>query len=275
MLIADAQVHVWGPDTPQRPWVPGLTPHRAVPLDAEGLLREMDVAGVQRAILIPPSWDGGRNDLALEAAQRYPDRFAVMGRIDTQAPNAPQFMATWRTQPGMLGFRCSFNRPHEAAALLDQSLEPLWSAAEVHAVPVMIFTTHDKLHYIDDIAGRHPQLRIALSHLSLPMWKKDDEAFANLDLLLALAKRSNVAVKASALPAYTDDSYPYRKLHGYLRRVVDAYGPRRVFWGTDLARLPCAYSQAVKMITEEISWLTAEDKAWIMGRGLCEWLRWK
>lgn len=27
--------------------------------------------------------------------------------------------------------------------------------------------------------------------------------------------------------------------------------------------------------TEEIPWLTADDKDWIMGRGLCEWLNWK
>lgn len=29
------------------------------------------------------------------------------------------------------------------------------------------------------------------------------------------------------------------------------------------------------MFTEEIPWLTADDKEWIMGRGLCEWLGWK
>lgn len=28
------------------------------------------------------------------------------------------------------------------------------------------------------------------------------------------------------------------------------------------------------MFTEEIPWFTAEDKAWIMGRGVCEWLGW-
>ena len=26
---------------------------------------------------------------------------------------------------------------------------------------------------------------------------------------------------------------------------------------------------------EEIPWLTADDKEWIMGRGVCEWLGWK
>lgn len=69
--------------------------------------------------------------------------------------------------------------------------------------------------------------------------------------------------------------YPYRALHPYLRRVYDAFGPKRMFWGTDLARLPCTYRQAVTMFTEEIPWLTRVDKEWIMGRALCEWLGWK
>jgi hypothetical protein len=28
------------------------------------------------------------------------------------------------------------------------------------------------------------------------------------------------------------------------------------------------------MFTEEMPWLSADDKAWIMGRGLCAWLGW-
>jgi hypothetical protein len=50
---------------------------------------------------------------------------------------------------------------------------------------------------------------------------------------------------------------------------------KRIFWGTDLARLPCSYTQAISMFTDEIFWLTPEDKEWIMGRGICEWLGWK
>jgi hypothetical protein len=53
------------------------------------------------------------------------------------------------------------------------------------------------------------------------------------------------------------------------------FGPQRMFWGTDLARLPCTYRQAVTMFTEEIPWLTHEDKEWIMGRALCGWLGWR
>jgi predicted TIM-barrel fold metal-dependent hydrolase len=45
------------------------------------LLAMMDEAGVDRAIIVPPSWEGDRNDYALEAARTYRKRSAVMGRI--------------------------------------------------------------------------------------------------------------------------------------------------------------------------------------------------
>jgi hypothetical protein len=60
----------------------------------------------------------------------------------------------------------------------------------------------------------------------------------------------------------------------HLRRVFDAFGPRRTFWGTDLTRLPCTYRQAITLFTEELPWLSAGDQEWVMGRGICDWLGW-
>ena len=90
MMIVDSQVHIWAPDTPERPWPPGQAAraHQPTPLTAEALLEKMDAAGVARAILVPPSWEGDRNDVVLAAAHRYPERFAVMGRISLEAPES-------------------------------------------------------------------------------------------------------------------------------------------------------------------------------------------
>jgi predicted TIM-barrel fold metal-dependent hydrolase len=281
LLIVDAQAHIWGPDTPERPWPvppPGLkavAPHRDVPFTREYLLGEMQRAGVDRIVLVPPSWEGDRNDLALEAARLDPNRFAVMGRLDVDAPDAKQQIAGWRSQPGMLGLRFTFQTPLLEKPLLEGRVDWVWAEAEKAGLPVMVIIPHRLMHIIDDIAERHPGLRLVMDHLGLSIQHKDDEAFAELDKLLALAKRPNVAVKASALPCYTTDVYPYRRLHPYIRRVYDAFGPKRMFWATDLSRLPCTYRQGITMYTEEIPWLTAEDKEWIMGRGVCEWLGWK
>jgi len=90
MLIVDAQVHLWGADTPARPWPPGEA-HRAqkpYPVTKDMALDGMKEAGVDRVVIVPPSWEGDRNDLALEAARLHPDRFAVMGRLAIEKPES-------------------------------------------------------------------------------------------------------------------------------------------------------------------------------------------
>ena len=59
MLVIDSQVHIWAPESPDRPYVTvdASKPHRPEPLGHEELLREMAAAGVDRAILVPPSWE--------------------------------------------------------------------------------------------------------------------------------------------------------------------------------------------------------------------------
>jgi len=112
-----------------------------------------------------------------------------------------------------------------------------------------------------------------IDHLAL-IRTKDAAAFADLPKLLTLARHPNVAAKASALPCFSSEAYPYRNIHGQIRQVFDAFGPKRMFWGTDLTRLPCSYRQAVTMFTEELPWLGGADLEWVMGRGACEWLGW-
>lgn len=277
MIITDAQVHIWGAETPERPWRTGPRnpAHRPIPFSKDDLLKEMDAAGVARAILMSPSMEGERNDLVLEAARLHPDRFAAMCRLNVEAPESRGLLSIWRRQPGMLGLRLTFSSKPFRRLLEEGHADWLWVEAEQAGVPLMVDIDYEQVHLIDQVAERHPGLKLIMDHLCVYAGKKDEEAYAGLDKLLAMAKHSNVAAKASALPCYTSDTYPYRRLHAYLRRVYDAFGPRRMFWGTDMTRLPCSYRQAITMFTEELPWLTVQDQEWVMGRGVCEWTGWK
>jgi len=275
MLIVDSQVHIWGADTAERPWPPGRA-HQAqkpYPVTKDIVLAEMDAAGVARAVIVPPSWEGDRNDLALQAARLHGDRFAVMGRLAIERPESRALVARWKEQPGMLGLRFTFHTEVQRPWLTDGTADWLWPAAEKAGLPVMMYVP-GSLRVVEGIAARHPGLRLVIDHLAIEGPLRDDAAFAHLPELLALARCANVGVKASALPCHSTEPYPYRGLHQYVRQVVDAFGPRRTFWGTDLTRLPCSYRQAITLFTEELPWLRGSDLEWVMGRGLCEWLGW-
>ena len=275
MQIIDSQVHIWAPETPEKPWdrVDAAKPHRPDPLGHEELLREMDGAGVARAVLVPPTWEADRNDTSLEAARLHPERFAVMGRLTLDDPESRERMAAWKDQPGMLGIRLTFHRGRYRNWLEDDTIDWFWEAAERYDVPVMALAPH-ALPKLGEIAARHPGLRLCIDHMGLNSSLIGKPLAPIVDGVVKLAALPNVAVKASALPCYSTESYPYPSLHAQIRRVVDAFGPERVFWGTDLSHLPCPYRMALTLFTEELDNLTADEKEWILGRGIARWLGW-
>src|SRR4029079_11459867 len=166
MLIVDSQVHIWGANTPERPWPArqAVKAQRDIPLQKDELLREMDAAGVNRVVIVPPSWEGERHDLAIEAVKAYPDRFAIMGRINPTLPESRKAVAGWKQQPGMLGLRFVFHRSPLRELLTKGHTDWLWGEAEKHNVPVYLLVDHSLVHVIDRVAERYPRLKIVMDH---------------------------------------------------------------------------------------------------------------
>ena len=275
MFIIDSQVHIWAPETAEKPYAKenASKPHRDVPLGHDELLREMNGAGVSRCILVPPTWEADRNDTSLEAARLHPDRFRVMGKVSLTNPDGRALMAAWKQQPYMLGIRMVFNRGESAKWLTDGTADWLWQEAERYDIPVMTLA-QGQVPQLGDIAERHPGLRLIVDHMGLNSVLRGKPLGPSVDDVVKLARHKNVAVKVSALPCYVDEPYPFPTLHPLVRRVVDAFGPQRCFWGTDLSHLPCPYKQVVTLFTEEMKSLSTVELEWIMGRGLAEWLNW-
>ena len=268
MLIVDSQVHIWAGGRPP-------IHHRQAVYGARDLLQDMAAAGVDRVVLVPPTWDPAGNAPSLQAAADHPDRFVVMGQLDIASPNAPAQLAQWRSDPHMLGVRLGFNSTPSRKLLIDGSTDWFWGAAEKMDLPLMLLIP-GLLPWVAEIAGRHPGLRIIVDHLAVPRGASGPAAFEHLPELLALARLPNVAVKAAGVPAYAqDEAFPYPSLHEPLRRVFDAFGPHRMFWGTDLSRMTVSYRECVEMFTQGLPWLKGDALAEVMGQGLCRWIGWE
>jgi predicted TIM-barrel fold metal-dependent hydrolase len=268
MLIVDAQVHIWRNNKPTNP------NHRQVSdFSQDDLLKEMDEAGVDAAVIHPPGWDPNSNEVAVEAARQHPDRLAILGNFPLDRPESRALIDGWKRRPGMLGLRFALLQPHQRTWPTDGTMDWLWPAAERAGLPVALLAANF-LPLVGQLADRHPGLKLIVDHLGRPSGTKDEAAWANLPELLALGRHPNVAIKATGAPSYSSGPYPYRNIHGYLRQIYDAFGPERMFWGTDITRMPCSWRQCVTMFTEELPWLSARDKELIMGRALCAWLDW-
>jgi predicted TIM-barrel fold metal-dependent hydrolase len=278
--IVDAQVHIWQMHTPERPWPPdGIgQAHIPRPFSYYELIARMDEAGVDRVVIVPPSWEGYRNDYAMEAAKKWPKRFAVMGRLRLDDPKSKELLATWKEQPGMLGVRHTFNRM-QTGWLTDGTADWFWPAAAKAGIPVMTPTAGRARDFLR-IVERNPDLVFIIDHMNVA----DDTAKAGkipeaIAEVVEFAKHPNVQVKMSSIAHKSSQAYPFRDLTDHLKRVFDAFGPRRSFWGTDLTagidRYPnFTYQQRITHFTEELPFLSEDDKDWVMGRAIMRRLGW-
>ena len=271
MQIIDAQIHLWGTGLPsnQAHWqVTAFTPAQAIAL--------MDEGGVHGAVIHPPGWDPGSTEMALKAVADYPGRFAVMGSLPLDQPSSCDLLAGWRKQSGMLGLRYLFIDDPVRQWLLDGTLDWLWAGAEEAGIPIATLAT-GSFPALGRISERFPGLRLTIDHMggrggTSPL--KDDAAMTHMPDLLELAKFPNVAIKATGAPGYSTEAFPFSNMHRYLRQIYDAFGPNRMFWGTDISKMPCSWQQCVKMFTEALPWLDEQDKRLIMGQALCKWWGW-
>jgi predicted TIM-barrel fold metal-dependent hydrolase len=274
-MIVDAQCHLWMAETADWPWVPGRKAQLPEPFTIDKLVPLMDEAGVDRVVVVPPSWPGDRNDYGLEAARRYPERFHVMGRVPLQKPESAALLPKWREQPGMLGVRLTFLGP-EAAWVTNGTADWFWPAAEKAGLPVM-FLAPGNAPAFARVAERHPKLTLIVDHMNLTQdIAKNNKIAEAIAETVALAKYPNVSCKMSASPGLSAEAYPFRDMTPHLKRVFEAFGRERCYWGTDMTNsfAKATYLQRVTHFTETLDFLSEEDKDWVMGRAILTRLGW-
>jgi predicted TIM-barrel fold metal-dependent hydrolase len=277
-MIVDCQVHLWPAETPERPWPAWgkKVAHLDDPLTYPKMLGMMDEAGVDRAIIVPPSWEGDRVDYAMEAVRNHPDRFAIMGRIALDDPASAKLLPEWKRQPGMLGIRVTFSYGKESW-LDDGTADWFWPAAEAARIPVMVHPPN-WMPQVQRIVERHPKLMVIIDHMGVSKGIAESGKTGDaIERTLGLAQYPNVYVKLSNTPTYSRENYPFRDMHPHLHRVIKAFGPRRCFWGTDVTRGwgRCTYPQYVTLFTQELDFLSPADQEWVMGRAILECLEWR
>jgi predicted TIM-barrel fold metal-dependent hydrolase len=275
-MIVDAQIHLWKAESEDWKWVPGAVPQLPVPFTIERAISMMDEAGVDRAVIVPPGWPGDRNDYALEAVKRYPTRFRIMGKLPLQDSKGAALLPKWKEQPGMVGLRVIFNTPQLMPLLTDGSVDWLWAAAEKADLPVMCFAPGRSPDF-GRVAERFPGLQLIIDHMNVTAAMVAENKLAEgIAATVALAKHPNVSVKVSASPGLSKEPYPFRDVTEHVKRVFDAYGPQRSYWGTDITNsyAKASYRQRISHFTEELSFLSESDKDWVMGRAIMQRLKW-
>ena len=272
--VFDTHVHIFAPS--RYPFAAGQT-GPAVPYgDAEHLIALMDAAGVAAALLVQTPWLGLDNRYLVESMQRYPGRFAALGYFDhPAAPAAPAELERQYHEDRFRGLRLHLANSSRGfvdderviGELLSGAVDPLFQQARRLGVPVQFLNRVSNSHVIVTIADRYPDLTVVVDHLGHPL-VAEAPAFPSSAPLFSLAERPNVFVKVSNHVLSSRQPYPWADLHGYQRRLLDAFGPRRLMWGSNwpMDTPQLGYAERLAAVRDELTFLEGEEKEWLLGR---------
>jgi predicted TIM-barrel fold metal-dependent hydrolase len=262
--IIDPHVHVWKND-PNYPWPKEVKDPPKEDALPETLLALMKTNGVEKTVLVHVihyRWDCRYAGDVLKA---HRDRFMGVCRVDPTADSAADDLSRWVRDYGFHGVRLS---PAASAAgnwINDRPrMDRLLDRAVALKVPLCILCGTGRLPDVARVVERYrDRLDVCIDHMADCSIDQPDE----LKKLLALARLPRVFVKISHLWSLSRQKYPYRDTHDQVKRLSDAFGPRRLMWGTDwpLVEKYCGYAKALALYRDEIKGWTAEERRWILG----------
>jgi L-fuconolactonase len=281
MKTVDTHTHAWGADTAELPWSAAvLPPGWDGPYTHADLVADMDRASVDEAVVVTtPLYGRGprANEYTMRAIEAHPDRLwgvglcEYFGDAETVRESVRRVLGNER----MLGLRfhaCLAYAEHpteldrHAEWILDDDLEPAWEVAAATDSAVFVFPKAEQLAMVATLADRHPDVTVVVDHMAFPdeTTAPDESPWTDFE---AVAERSNVAVKVSSLPRSAESAWPYPDLHGYVRRLVEWFGPERCMLGSDYPWMDdwAGYEESLSWV-EECEFLSARDLSYLSGR---------
>ncbi|WP_316862813.1 amidohydrolase family protein [uncultured Cohaesibacter sp.] len=266
MLMIDSHVHVWKID-PKFPF----SPERKPPTEdatVEMVMDMMKANGISRTVLIQMIYYKWDNSYIADVLKRYPGQFHGVARVNPEDPAAPDHLERLVKEDGFSGVRISPYTAEKYDWIKGPLMPPLWKkCADLNSV-MTVLTEAPRLPQLIPLIEANPDLTVVIDHMADVAL--DDEQ--GLKDLLALARYPKVYLKISHLWKISKQPYPYNDSMDRLKVVYDAFGPKKLMWGTDwpVSGKWLTYPQAVQLYREHLSFMPKEDQAQILGKTVQE-----
>lgn len=220
----DCHVHVVGPKSTFP-----LDPRRSyTPMDAtlDDLLATMDGMGIDRAVVVQPSFYGTDNRCTLDAVARLGDRGRAVAVVSEDI--ADQELDGLHGS-GVRGLRLNLvsNGTPDVADISERLARTARSCAR-NGWHIQIFAPSGLLAQLAHVLAGLPA-EVVLDHFALVQADRADQA--GLETMAGLLRTGRVWVKLSGTYRVAGDPFD-RRLAAVARHFVAA-NPERVVWGTD------------------------------------------
>ncbi len=266
-MTVDSHQHFWRYSPDEYGWISDEMGILRRDFLAPELLRESERAGVDGVVSVQARQTLEETRALLETARRNAFVLGVVGWAPLRAPDAPETLEELAQWPELKGCRHVLQDEPDDRYMLgvafNQGVRALTALGL--AYDILIYERHlpQTVAFVD----RHPNQVFVLDHLGKPRIR--DRSFeAWRHGLRELARRDNVYCKMSGVVTEADWSgWSEEQLRPYLDAALEAFGPRRLMFGSDwpLCLLAVGYGRWFELADAFASRLAAGERARILG----------
>ena len=232
MIRLDAHQHFWSIARPDYGW---LTPALArlyrdmLPADLAPLLRR---SGIEKTIVVQAAESEAETEFLLDLAMQNDFIAGVVGWTDLAARDAPARIERMARDRRLVGLRPMLQDLPDDEWLLRDSVAPAIDAMAHAGLRLDALIRPRHLPMFLRFAERHPDLPIVIDHAAKPEIR-NGAIDAWSDDIRRIARETRALCKLSGLVTEAAVDWSLETLAPYVDVLLDAFGPRRLMWGSD------------------------------------------
>lgn len=244
--VIEWNAHIFSPDVqrypfhPKATYQPDVSEQPADPLAA--YLQHLDDEGIDKAVIVHPEPYGDHHALVLDCLQREPDRLKGTSLFYPRDPEAPKKLAALvRQEPRIVATRFHALKGNEKYldSFADAGVRALWKQAVELDLIVELHIGPDYAVQAGEAIAAFPGCKVLIDHLAEPHLGTGVE-YAHV---LNLSRFPNVYMKLSGIQYFVEDGPLYESAKPFTKRVIEAFGPDRMVWGSGTPRIVDTHMQ--------------------------------
>lgn len=264
----DSHHHLWAINDTDYVWMSEA--HASIRRDFLGaeLDAALDAGGIDGAVAVQARQMPAETEFLFEQARANPRILGVVGWIPLLENGGEPWLEKFAANPLLVGVRhVVHDEPDDSFILRPDFNQGIRNLARHNlAYDILIFARHleNTIRFVD----QHPHQPFAVDHIAKPVIRAGqfDQIWANQ--IRELAKREHVVCKLSGMVTEVrDEVWTTELLQPYFETVLEAFGPRRLMFGSDwpVCLLRSAYADWTSTVAKLTSRLSPDEQSAIWG----------
>ncbi|MBE7172731.1 MAG: amidohydrolase family protein [Williamsia sp.] len=267
MLKIDAHQHFWQYDPIEYDWISTQMNGIRQDFGPERLQPILQQHGFDGCVAVQARQSEEENKFLLAHAADHGFIKGVVGWVDLRAENIEEQLEYYSSFPPMKGFRHVLQGEADRALMLQPSFMRGIGKLEKWGFTYDILIYADQLQYVPSLLTSFPQQSFVIDHIAKPairegalqQWRED---------IMRVATYDNVQCKISGMVTEADwHQWKKEDFAPYLDTVVEAFGTRRIQYGSDwpVCLVAASYPTMLGIVRDYFSSFSAHEQAQFFG----------